>query len=586
MAIVDELIAVLGYEIQGEENAKKFEKRVDSMSKQLNKFALAASAAASAGAAMLYKFGKNVIQTGSQFETFEAILSTVEGTGEKARASLDWLEDFAVATPYEINELTESFVRLKALGVDPLADEAFRKLGDAAAAMGTPLEAAVGSLTNAMVGRFVRLQQFGIKTEQVGDNLVFRWSEHGKELEKTVENNATAVKSFILDNFGRRFNNAMLEQSKTFDGITGNIADAWLRFKRSVADKGFFDYVKGLTQGLLDKLNELDADGTLDRWAGHISAALVKITSAFVALATQTAAHIEFLSENMGDLSTPLKVLGFYLGWLLIRMFPVTSVLIAIGGALDDLLTYMEGGESIIGNFVEKIKDLTGMSEGAAEAVAALGVAVGAALVVAFIRAPIAALAAMSRVLVAGLAGLAVRLLPLIAMVFTPAGLIAAVAAAAITLVAAYWDEIKAGFASLDLFGAGARLMTSLWNGMKSMGSAIRDWIGNLFNFGAGEQAPSGGRNAPRARRSARQPTNFTDLRSRVDAMNGVGAAQSVAGDKSVDNRNQSQTNNITINQSVAGVSQAPEAAARATGRAVGRSAMSQRSQVEASPAL
>ena len=58
------------------------------------------------------------LETAASFETYEATLKTVSGSAEKARKQMEWIRDFAKETPYEVNQLTESFVKLSAYGID------------------------------------------------------------------------------------------------------------------------------------------------------------------------------------------------------------------------------------------------------------------------------------------------------------------------------------------------------------------------------------------------------------------------------------------------------------------------------------
>jgi hypothetical protein len=64
--IVDELIAILGYETKGEGELKKFQQSIDQTAKRITLFAAAAAAAAAGALAAL---GKSVITTSAQFES-------------------------------------------------------------------------------------------------------------------------------------------------------------------------------------------------------------------------------------------------------------------------------------------------------------------------------------------------------------------------------------------------------------------------------------------------------------------------------------------------------------------------------------
>ena len=80
--------------------------------------ALAAGVATAAfGASALA--AHQLIDTASQFEKFQTILETTEGSSAKAKAAMAWVTDFAAKTPYELDQVMQSFVALRSMGLDP-----------------------------------------------------------------------------------------------------------------------------------------------------------------------------------------------------------------------------------------------------------------------------------------------------------------------------------------------------------------------------------------------------------------------------------------------------------------------------------
>ena len=205
MAIVDELVAILGFKMQGAGEAKAFEARLNSLEKQavavgsaLAQVAAVAGAAAAAGFAVL---GSSVIKTAGEFEKFEATLETIEGSAEKAKKSMAWITDFAKTTPYEVAELTQAFIKLKSYGLEP-TDGTMAVLGDTAAAMGKTLNQAVEAYADAMTGEYERLKEFGIRASVEKDNVTYTWNEGGKELSKTLKKNSAETQKFLKEVWG------------------------------------------------------------------------------------------------------------------------------------------------------------------------------------------------------------------------------------------------------------------------------------------------------------------------------------------------------------------------------------------------
>lgn len=462
MAIADELIAILGYELTGQENARKFEKTVDGLSKKLDKFAISAGKVAGyASVALASGFGflgKSVIETSAQFETYQATLETIEGSAEKARASLDWIAEFGKTTPYDVAQVTDAFVKLKAYGIDPIADEALRTLGDTAAAMGKPLTQAVEAFADAATGEFERLKEFGIKAKTEGDNVTFAWTENGKELTETVKKSSNEIRAFLLQTMGDRFSGAMDRQSKTWNGIMSNLGDSWVDFKRRIGDAGFFDKASGYLQKILDWIGKLDADGTLDKWAERFSDSLSSGLDFFALIAERVATNVGFLIENFERLEPILTPLGAAIALLITRAFPLMTLFTIIALAVDDFLSYLQGGESLIGDFIEKIQELTGVSETVAEAMAGLGAAVAAGLAGAFLISPAKMIKGFGRTLFKGLAALSPVILKGVISAFAilsnPLGWSLIVAGAGAALVYYFWDEIKAAWDASSAFAS------------------------------------------------------------------------------------------------------------------------------------
>ena len=414
MAIADELVAILGYELRGQENAKRYEQQLKNINKSVERLSRNVGRFATVAVAAFGFLGRSVTNTSAQFERYEAILTTLEGSSEKAKNSLDFLTEFASSTPFEIDKLTEAFVKLKSFGIDPIANDTFRILGDTAAAMGRDLDSAVEAFADAATGEFERIKAFGIKASTVGDQVTFRWAKNGKELSKTVKKNGEEIRSFLLENFGARFGGAMENLSKTYSNMLNNLGDEWINFKRLIGEFGFFADVKANLEKVLATIAQLKADGTLDIWAQNISNALSSVMYVFELLAQRIFENTKFLIENWESLEGPLTVIGFLLGALVVKAFPLVSLFAILAIAVDDFLSYLQGGESFIGDFIEKLQELLGVPESVAQAFTGLAGVVLSALTAAFLFSPGKVIKSFGLLLTKGIAGLA----PLIVKAF------------------------------------------------------------------------------------------------------------------------------------------------------------------------
>ena len=124
----------------------------------------------------LVALGKEIVDTLAKFEKFEAVLTTTLGNNSAAQSAMQQITTFAAKTPFEVDGLTDSFVRLANQGFVPTMDE-MTKLGDLASSKGKDMTQLSEALIDAQVGEFERLKEFGIRASKQGDQVSFTFKE-------------------------------------------------------------------------------------------------------------------------------------------------------------------------------------------------------------------------------------------------------------------------------------------------------------------------------------------------------------------------------------------------------------------------
>lgn len=377
---VAEFVAELGFDFRGGGALAQFDNGLRKAEGRLTAFAAAAArlgavAGAALGAGMV-ALGKGVIGTTAQFEAFETTLVTIEGSAEKARASMDWIARFARSTPYDVAQVTEAFIRLKSYGIDPVADGTLNKLGDTASAMGKTLMDSVEMYADASTMQFERLKSFGITASQEGNKVTFTWSQNGKDLTKTLTKSGDEIRRFLLDNFGQRFNGAMLRQSKTWSGMMSNLGDAWQDFQLRIGRGGFFESVKNRLANLLDYIGELDENGTLDRWSKSLSNGF-KTAVDIMETAFGRLWQIGEKIAGLFDSKSAIWGIVAFAGALVLRAFPLAAGITLVVAGLEDLWAFFEGKQSLIGNFLKDWPQLEAAIRGMGDGFAWLGEQLG-----------------------------------------------------------------------------------------------------------------------------------------------------------------------------------------------------------------
>jgi len=231
-----------------------------------------AAAATGAGGFALF----DMFRKAGPFAQSRIAFKVAEGSAEKAKTKLDWISKFAAETPYELEEVIESFKNLQGIGgVDP-TDGSLRIVGDTAAALSKDIMQVSEAYSDAVNGQFERLLELGLRASQQGSKVTFTYRKNGKAITKIVKNEALSLKRALDEIWSDLYAGSTLAQSKSLFGIISNIKDLYTRFLVMVADAGIFDKVKNKLQEWLGQLNALDENGKLAIWADNISANLEK----------------------------------------------------------------------------------------------------------------------------------------------------------------------------------------------------------------------------------------------------------------------------------------------------------------------
>ena len=160
------------------------------------------------------------IETASKFETLETTLGTIEGSSEKARQSTRWISDFAARTPFELDQVSEAFVKLRAYGMDP-TNGLLRTLGDTASGMGKDVMQAVEAIADAVTGENERLKEFGIKARMSGNRITYEYSDSAgrTRTDSAAKTDREGIQRVLTGIMNERFAGAMEDRMATFGGM-------------------------------------------------------------------------------------------------------------------------------------------------------------------------------------------------------------------------------------------------------------------------------------------------------------------------------------------------------------------------------
>lgn len=225
-----------------------------------------------------------------QMDVLNASLITVTGSSAAADQNMAWIKRFAAQTPYQLNEVTGAFVKMKALGLDA-SEQALRSYGNTASAMGKDLNQFIEAVADAATGEFERLKEFGIKASKQGDDVRFTF----RGVTTTVKNSSDQIVQYLQRIGNTDFAGAMDRRVTTLDGAISNLSDTWDELFRTVNEAGvgrlIETTVRGATTaiaGLGDTIRNNKAElailgGTLAGTA--LAATLPRVASGFLLVA-------------------------------------------------------------------------------------------------------------------------------------------------------------------------------------------------------------------------------------------------------------------------------------------------------------
>lgn len=253
--MVSTLTVKIGADIDG------LQRQLNNASGQLQGFgksmkAVGGMIAGAFAADKIIQFGQEVFKVTAEFQKFEAVLTNTLGHKGAAQAALSQITDFAAKTPFQVNELTDSFVKLANQGFVPTINQ-MRSLGDLAASQGKSFNQLTEAIIDAQTGEFERLKEFGIRASKEGDKVTFTF----KGVKQQVDFTADSIRKYVLS-LGdvEGVTGGMEAQSKTLGGGLSNLKDNWeqltLAIGKSMEKGGMFsgvmDAIASSVRGLTD----------------------------------------------------------------------------------------------------------------------------------------------------------------------------------------------------------------------------------------------------------------------------------------------------------------------------------------------
>ncbi|WP_445364894.1 tape measure protein (plasmid) [Microbulbifer sp. ANSA001] len=197
--------------------------------------------------------GKQALGTMSSFEQLQIRLNGVMGSVAGGEEAFAWIKEFAKDTPYQVDQVADVFVRLKAFGLDPM-DGTMQALADTSARLGggfdklQGISLAVGQAWAKQKLQGEEIMQLVERGVPVWDVLAQVTGKNSVELEKLSQKGVLSrdVIAGLVDEFGRMNAGSTEALMASLSGQVSNLGDNVKNSLDDIRKAGGLDGVKNL----------------------------------------------------------------------------------------------------------------------------------------------------------------------------------------------------------------------------------------------------------------------------------------------------------------------------------------------------
>lgn len=372
--------------------------------------------------AALAGIGTAMIGTINEFQRLDAQLQTIEGSATKAEAAFAMLQEFAKTTPFQLNDVVDSFAKLRAVGLAPTTQD-LTAIGNVAAGMGKDIIQFTEAVTDATTGEMERLKEFGILASQQGDSVEFTF----RGVKTKMKKDSKEIFSYLTGLGNAEFAGGMERQAKTVAGSFSNLMDNISSFFNEVGKAGLSDALNEIIQLMTGIASSSDDTA---KSLGKTLAKSIRSVIKLIELIRDNAKELKIILGSiitvfaLYQLGAFVTALGAMNGMLIVTKLVALKaaasitllgakwaiIAIAVLGtllAVEDFIGFLQGKESVIGQFLEDVYGIKGpipfiekLEELRPVLLGILAIIAGAALI---IGAPFIAIAALLAIIVASI---------------------------------------------------------------------------------------------------------------------------------------------------------------------------------------
>lgn len=222
-----------------------------------------------------------IARIGGEFEIMRTRLEALTGSAREGEEAFQWIQEFTRNTPFQMQQVTDAFVKAKAFGLDPM-DGTLQAIADQAAKTGGGIEALngiVGALGQAFSKNKIQAEEMlqlierGVPAWDLLADATGRTASELQEMTTAGELGRKEIK-LLIDQIGKASEGAAADQMSTLQGLVSNLQDQFKRFIDELNQAGALEYFKDQIRAVSSSLKEMRENGELQAWAKSISNAI------------------------------------------------------------------------------------------------------------------------------------------------------------------------------------------------------------------------------------------------------------------------------------------------------------------------
>lgn len=278
--------------------------------------------------------------------TFE-VASQFENLGKRLTPEqLGYVTEFARSTPLQLDQVAESFAKLRAFGVDPM-NGSLRALVDQNAALGGSYETLTG-LVNGIGKAWAKEKLQGDEVLQLVERGVPVWDllaeatgKNTAELQRMSSAGELGRKemALLLAEIAKANDGKAAEAMDSLSGLVSNLKDDITAFYLRVSQNGALESFKGAIRDIREQIQLMADDGRLDK----IATGLANLFSSAIRWSADAATA---LNDNFGKLVGSAQIFAN-----------------SIGVVFNGLRAGVTGAVAVVSRAVAELADFAGFDE-------------------------------------------------------------------------------------------------------------------------------------------------------------------------------------------------------------------------------